>query len=93
MSIENDKIFDFRTLEAFQAAMSCGSMTGAARQLGIGQPTVTRMVRDLETSVGFQLFHRNGPRITPTDRGLRFHEEVQRLTAGMHQIRAPGSDL
>ncbi|WOI58329.1 LysR family transcriptional regulator [Palleronia sp. LCG004] len=68
--------------------MSSGSMTGAARYLGIGQPAVTRMVRDLEASVGFQLFHRNGPRISPTDRGLRFYEEVQRLTAGMREIRA-----
>ncbi len=87
MSRENDKIFDVRSLEAFQAAMSCGSMTGAARQLGIGQPTVTRLVKDLEADVGFQLFHRNGPRISPTDRGLRFYEEVHRLISGLRQIR------
>ncbi len=47
---------------------------------------VTRMIKDLETAVGFQLFHRNGPRISPTDRGLRFHEEVQRIVAGLRQI-------
>lgn len=88
MSTENSKIPDLRMLEAFQVAMACGSMTGAARQLGVGQPTVTRLVRDLEDSVGFQLFHRNGPRITPTDRGLRFYEEVVRLMAGMQQIHA-----
>lgn len=67
--------------------MSCGSMTGAAKQLGIGQPAVTRLVKELEADVGFQLFHRNGPRISPTDRGLRFHEEVQRLIAGLRQMR------
>lgn len=88
MPLENDRLFDLRTLEAFQAAMSSGSMTGAARMLGLGQPTVTRMVRDLEVAVGFQLFHRNGPRISPTERGMRFFEEVQRLTIAMRQIRA-----
>lgn len=87
MSRENDRIFDVRALEAFEAAMSCGSMTGAARKLGVGQPAVTRLVRDLEAEVGFQLFHRNGPRISPTDRGLRFHEEVQRVIAGLRQVR------
>ena len=86
MSIENNKKFDLKVLEAFLAAMSCGSMTGAAVYLGIGQPAVTRMIKELELSVGFQLFHRNGPRISPTDRGLRFHEEVERVVAGLRQI-------
>jgi DNA-binding transcriptional LysR family regulator len=83
----NNKLFDLKALEAFQAAMASGSMTEAARQLGIGQPAVTRLVKDLEAAAGFQLFHRNGPRISPTDRGLRFYEEVQRLMSGMRQIR------
>lgn len=87
MSSENDKLFDLKALEAFRAAMAQGSMTGAARKLGVGQPNVTRLIKDLETACGFQLFHRNGPRITPTDRGLRFYEEVDRLVAGMRQIR------
>lgn len=86
MSIENDKKFDLRVLEAFLAAMACGSMTKAAVSLGVGQPAVTRMIKELEAAVGFQLFHRNGPRISPTDRGLRFHEEVQRIVAGLRQI-------
>lgn len=87
MSISNDKISDVKTLEAFQAAMACGSMTAAAKQLGIGQPAVTRQIKELEESVGFPLFHRNGPRISPTERGLQFYGEVQRLMAGLHQIR------
>lgn len=86
MSIENNKRFDLKVLEAFLAAMACGSMTGAAAHLGVGQPAVTRMIKELEVAVGFQLFHRNGPRISPTDRGLRFHDEVQRVVAGLRQI-------
>lgn len=88
MSSQNDELLDLRLLSAFQAAMSCGSMTGAARQLGIGQPAVTRLVRELEESVGFRLFHRNGPRISPTERGIAFYEEVDRTMAGVHEIRA-----
>jgi DNA-binding transcriptional LysR family regulator len=86
MSIENNKKFDLKVLEAFLAAMSCGSMTKAAAHLGVGQPAVTRMIKELEVAVGFPLFHRNGPRISPTDRGLRFHDEVQRVVAGLRQI-------
>lgn len=86
MSTENNKKFDLKVMEAFLAAMSCGSMTKAAAYLGVGQPAVTRMIKELEVTVGFPLFHRNGPRISPTDRGLRFHEEVQRVVAGLRQI-------
>jgi len=86
MSTVNDKLFDLKALEAFMAAMSCGSMTRAAEQLGIGQPAVTRLVKDLEAAAGFQMFHRNGPRISPTDRGMRFYEEVQGLVSGLRQI-------
>ncbi len=77
---------DIRALQAFLAAMSTGSITGAAQLLGKSQPAVTRVVRELEEAVGFQLFHRNGPRISPTERGLLFHEEAVRLMAGMRQI-------
>lgn len=87
MSILNDKLFDLKLLEALQAAMASGSMTGAAKQLGIGQPAVTRQIKDLEEAIGFPLFHRNGPRISPTERGLQFYDEVQRLMTGLHQIR------
>ncbi|WP_207209827.1 LysR family transcriptional regulator [Tropicimonas sp. IMCC6043] len=80
-------MIDVRAMEVFEAAMACGSMTAAARQIGIGQPAVTRLVKDLEAEVGFQLFQRNGPRISPTDQGLRFYEEVQRVLSNMRQIR------
>lgn len=87
MSSSDDEPLDVRAIEAFQAVMSSGSMTAAARQLGIGQPRVTRLVRELETAVGFDFFYRNGPRISPTDRGLRFYEDVQRLMNNFRQIR------
>ncbi|AEQ50878.1 LysR family transcriptional regulator [Pelagibacterium halotolerans] len=86
MSSDPDQFLDIRALQAFLAAMSTGSMTGAAQLLGKSQPAVTRVVRELEEAVGFQLFHRNGPRISPTERGLLFHEEAVRLMAGMRQI-------
>lgn len=66
--------------------MATGSMTGAARQLGIGQPAVTRMVRDLEETIGFELFLRNGPRISPTAKGLRFFEDAQQLLASFENV-------
>jgi DNA-binding transcriptional LysR family regulator len=83
MDIES---LDLRQLDAFAAVMSAGSITGAARLLGRSQPAVTRLIQDLEANLGFELLYRNGPRITPTEQGLLFHDEVERLLVGIKHI-------
>ncbi|MFA3918927.1 LysR family transcriptional regulator [Ruegeria hyattellae] len=77
---------DIRSMEVFAAVVSCGSMTAAAQMLSVSQPAVTRMVRDLETRVGFSLFERNGPKIAPTEKGMKFFEESQRVMANLTQL-------
>ncbi|WP_342358789.1 LysR family transcriptional regulator [Terrarubrum flagellatum] len=70
---------DLRQLDAFAAVMSAGSITGAARMLGRSQPAVTRLIQDLEGKLGYAVLRRSGPRIAPTERGVLFYEEVERL--------------
>lgn len=78
---------EIRDLEAFLAVMSTGSITGAARLLNRSQSQVTRLIQDLEISLGFALFDRNGPRITPTDRGIAFHDDAERFVSGIGHLR------
>ncbi len=84
---------DLRQLETFCAIMESGSLSAAARQTGRSSSALTRMVQDLEQRLGFPLFHRNGPRITPTERGLLFHDEVERSLAGLRAIEARAAAL
>jgi DNA-binding transcriptional LysR family regulator len=86
MSNKNNEMPDMRGIQAFVAVMASGSMTGAAKQLGIGQPVITRLIRDLEGTIGFLVFERNGPRISPTPKGLRFFEDAQRLLTSYEQL-------
>ena len=83
----NNDVIDIRLLEAFAAVMSAGSITGAARLLGRSQSVVTRQIQDLEAEIGYLLFSRNGPRISPTPKGVLFHAEVERLLLGLKHIR------
>jgi len=76
-----------RQLEAFAAVMSSGSVTGAARLLGRSQPAITRLVQELEAEIGYALFVRNGPRVTPTEQGFLLYEDAQHALAGLRQIR------
>ncbi|HEV7322138.1 MAG TPA: LysR family transcriptional regulator [Ensifer sp.] len=78
---------EVRDLEAFLAVMSTGSITGAARLLDRSQSQVTRLIQDLETSLGFALFERNGPRIAPTDKGIAFHDDAERFVSGIGHLR------
>lgn len=78
---------EIRELEVFLAVMSAGSITGAARLLDRSQSQVTRLIQDLETSLGFALFDRNGPRIAPTDKGIAFHADAERFLSGIGHLR------
>ena len=56
-------------LRAFEAAARHGSFTGAAAELNVSQPAVSRMVHLLEERLGFPLFERRANALTLTDRG------------------------
>lgn len=68
----------FRQIEVFTAVMRAGSLIGAARDLRISQPTVTRMVLRIEDQLGLTLFDRVKGRILPTPEAARFLSEVDR---------------
>ena len=69
---------NYRHLEIFYAVMINGTVTAAARQLGVSQPSVTTTLKHAETKLGFQLFIREGGRLLPTDEARLLFEEAQR---------------
>ena len=48
------------------------SITGAAKQLFISQPNLSRDIRELEDEIGFSIFTRSSRGVVPTDRGREF---------------------
>lgn len=78
---------NIRQLEAFRATMQCGSITAAAEALHISQPSVSRLIADLEQSIGFALFLRTGRGMTPTDEAHRFNESVEGMFVGVSRLR------
>lgn len=67
-----------RQIEGFVAAARLRSFTAAARALSMTQPAFSQLVKDLETSVGVQLFQRTTRRIELTDAGASFLARVER---------------
>jgi DNA-binding transcriptional LysR family regulator len=54
-------------LAAFLAVMRSGSLSGAARALGVAQPTVRRQIEKLEEMLGTALFSRSQTGLIPTE--------------------------
>jgi DNA-binding transcriptional LysR family regulator len=60
---------DWQRIEAFVRVADAGSLTHAARQMQISQPTLSRHVQELEDQLGVALFVRHVRGLTLTDRG------------------------
>jgi len=61
--------------------------------LGRSQPAVSRLLQELELEIGYSLFSRNGPRVTPTDHGFLLYEDVERVLGGMRQIHQRAQEI
>lgn len=76
--------FDWNQARAFLATAEEGSLSAAARALGLTQPTLSRQVSALEEKLGITLFER-GPRMTSlTSAGLEVLDHVR----AMHEAAA-----
>lgn len=84
---------ELRQLEAFAAVMSTGSVTAAGRLLGRSQPAISRLLQELEAEIGYALFNRSGPRVTPTEQGFLLYDDVERALAGLQQIRSRAEEI
>ena len=71
------------------AVLSEGSLSGAARQLGLTQPTVGRHIEALETELGAALFTRSAGGLRPPRRRWRCGPTPRRWRRPPRRWRAP----
>lgn len=77
----------FRQVDAFRTVVSTGTVTEAAAMLGVSQPAVSRLISDLESEAGFQLFQRTGRFLVPTEEARLLVGEVRQAISGMEHIK------
>ncbi|RON52692.1 LysR family transcriptional regulator [Pseudomonas frederiksbergensis] len=83
----------WETQRAFLAVLRTGSLSGAARLLGIAQATARRRIEALEQSVGVSLFIRSPAGLLPTEmaKDLISHVEAMAMAANAFN-RAASAD-
>ena len=72
-----------RAIKVFVAVADTGSLAGAARQLNLSAPTVTRIIGELETDLGVTLLHRSTRIVTLTETGGCYLSDVRKLLDGL----------
>jgi len=82
-----------RQLEALRAVVVSGTTTQAADLLGLTQSAVSRLITQLETELGLNIFDRRHGRLRITPEGQHFYEVVQKLLSGIDQITATARDI
>lgn len=66
-------------LRVFRRVAETQSFTRAAAELGLGQPTVSRAVAELEAAFGGQLVRRTTRAVSLTEAGVQFHARALRI--------------
>ena len=74
---------DWSLWRSFSAVVTNGSLSAAARELGISQPTVGRHIETLEADLGLALFERTLSGLKPNSTALRLYEPVNQAQAAL----------
>jgi DNA-binding transcriptional LysR family regulator len=77
---------NLRQLDAFRATVLAGTVSAAATRLAISQPAVSRLIADLERSIGFALFERRKRRLQIRPEGEMLYQEVEKSFIGVEKI-------
>lgn len=70
---------DWNRAQAFLATAEAGSLSAAARQLGLTQPTLSRQVAALEAELDATLFERVGKKLVLTETGMSLLEHARAM--------------
>ena len=85
------------TLKALVAAIEEGSLRGAARRIGVSQPALTKMIRELERELATSLLARSTTGVVATAQGKVLYERAcaadRELVQAVDQIRQLGGRM
>jgi DNA-binding transcriptional LysR family regulator len=77
---------DWTLCRSFLEVLRQGSLSKAARQLGLTHPTLKRHLDEMETALGVKLFTRSPYGITPTERAISLRGAAETMEAAHGQI-------
>jgi len=84
---------DIRSLNVFIEVVRQGGFTAASRRLFLTQPSISRIIKQIEEEVGQRLILRDRRQIALTDAGKVVYDHAVTLVAASNRLTAQISDL
>lgn len=82
----------FLLMTCFARAVETGSFSAAGRDLGLGQPNVSRYVAALEDHLQTRLLHRSTRKLSLTPEGERYYADVRRILDAVEESESSFRD-
>lgn len=77
-----------QAIELFMRVVDLGSFSKAATDLGIGQPTATKLVASLEKQLGSRLLHRSTRGVSPTEIGALYYNKCKLIAHHLEEAQS-----
>src|ERR1700754_1389143 len=85
----SDADIDLNLLVALDVLLAEGSVTGAARRLGLSSSAMSRTLTRLRSATGDPLLVRAGRGLVPTPRAAELRDRVHELTRDVRAVLTP----
>ncbi|HMM66762.1 MAG TPA: LysR family transcriptional regulator [Dokdonella sp.] len=80
-------------MQLFTRVVESGSFTAGAAQMGISRALASKLIQNLEDSLGVRLLNRTTRRISLTDPGKNYYQRVSDLLAQLAEAEAEAAEL
>jgi DNA-binding transcriptional LysR family regulator len=84
---------NLRQMEAFKTLMLAGSVTAAAELLRLSQPTISKLIAQLESQTQLRLFERRRRRLIPTREAHTLLKNVERALSAIDDVGRSATEL
>lgn len=78
-----DPVDKLNAMAIFVRVVERGSFSAVAREMQTSQPTISKVLKALETGLGGKLITRSTRQLCLTDEGLRYYNECRRILAAV----------
>ncbi|MES0884359.1 LysR family transcriptional regulator [Roseibium sp. SCP14] len=81
-----------KQLEVFDAIVRSGSISAAAREMGMTQSAVSKILARFEEDLGYEVFYRQNGKLVPAPRASSVLGRVRKVLEAMSSLRAVRDD-
>ena len=82
-----------RQIEVVRAVMMTGTISGAAEQLNVSAPGISRLVKHTEESLGIRLFERKAGLFVPSIEASKVFDQVREVYKNVENLQTAVNDL